>query len=292
MAKKRIGSSLLLSFLMLSGSFAGTLSDFEDAVTTPSEKSSPPSSHHQRHHDFDEHDDEQSLGGFLLELAVVGTYHGAKWLVYDWWAHPDQPERGQSSLYDDGEFRGGSGQIRDYSCEPYSTAHELGEPYLPFLRFDYRQQYIDHDLSAHDFLLEAGYEHLALLGRFTRYEDELGERLDTEQYYGLLRFGEKGADIPGAVELDLGVGGYVIKGNETHGGFALTTPIKYYPSEWCGFEFRPAWANVAEKTISDYDLSASVGADFFQLRLGYRWLWVRGEGHWLNGPYAGLSISF
>jgi hypothetical protein len=44
--------------------------------------------------------------------------------------------------------------------------------------------------------------------------------------------------------------------------------------------------------IGDYDFSASLGWRYVQLRGGYRWLWMQGQGHFFNGPYAGVSVSF
>jgi hypothetical protein len=157
-----------------------------------------------------------------------------------------------------------------------------------------RWQYLEPDLDAQDYLLEAGYKMLAVYGRFTHYEAATtGEDLNIEQYYGLFRLG--GSDdffFSGSFQLGLGAGAYVIKGSDEQGGAALTAPIMVYPADWYGIEFRPAWASINGKTVSDYDISVSAGQRFLQMRAGYRWLWVQDEGHWLNGPYAGMSVMF
>ena len=68
--------------------------------------------------------------------------------------------------------------------------------------------------------------------------------------------------------------------------------MKVNPADWLGLEFRPAWYRPQERTIGDYDLSASLGWRYIDLRCGYRWLWMQGEGTLLDGPYAGVSLSF
>jgi len=289
MAAKQVRVLWALSALMLSSSLAGTLSEFEAAVTGPKSDSSPSDTHSgHRHSDRDSrhrrNNDEPNLATQLVAGVFVGSFRGVKWLTYNWWARPG----------DDGEYMGSGerAETEEENCAP-TLHHELGTPYLPYLRFDYRQQYLDSDLSADDLLLEAGYKYGALFGRYTRYEDAADECLDIQQYYGMFRFSDLDDPHPvGIFRGGIGVGGYSIHGQERHGGPALTVPMALYPTDWCGIEFLPAWAHICDKTISDYDVSLSVGHKFAHLRVGYRWLWVQGSGHWLDGPYAGLTFSF
>ncbi|MBN2683936.1 MAG: hypothetical protein JXR40_01540 [Pontiellaceae bacterium] len=288
-----------MSLFLLGSSFADTLSDFENAVTSPKPEP-PPSSGHSKGRDHDRRD--RSFGSRLVSGVFGGTYRGVKWMTYDWWAGDnDDNEHLQYAEQsdDDGEYIGPGALAIIDGAEGLDEDdfprlnHELGAPYLSYLRFDYRQQYLDSDLSAEDLLLEAGYKYGALYGRYTQYEGAADERLDIQQYYGMLRnndFGEPSMD--GIFSIGIGVGGYSIHGQQRHGGPALTVPIALYPTDWCGIEFRPSWARVSEKTISDYDISVSVGKKFAHLRLGYRWLWVQGNSYWLNGPYAGVTFSF
>lgn len=320
MRAEKTGAALLLGFVLLGDSLAGTLGDFEDAVDKPRSSSHSNSS-----------SDDSSENKFMddifgdclattIEGVVVGVSRGVKWLVYDWWAEPsDSPAETYIAATQEVEHEPETPEAypsKERSAAPivyeaseseefylddetvpgdlYDLEHRLGTAVMPYVRFDYRWQYLSHDIDANDFLLETGYRYVALYGRFTRYEDRaLNEDLDTEQYYGLLRIG--GVDeffFVGSFQIGLGVGGYVIKGDETHGGAALTVPAMLYPSDWLGIEFRPAWASINWKTISDYDISISVGSRLIHLRTGYRWLWVQGEGHWLDGPYAGVSAMF
>jgi hypothetical protein len=174
--------------------------------------------------------------------------------------------------------------------------HEPGSPVLPYLRADYNRQYIDSHLDADDVRIEAGYKMLAFHGRHTRYmEHNPSDDLTINQFYGVFRVGgtypASSPEIHGW-ELGLGFGAAQQQGNEEHSSGALTIPIKFYPAEWIGIEFRPAWYRPQARTISDYDLSASLGWRYLQLRGGYRWLWLQGQGHYFNGPYAGVSFSF
>jgi hypothetical protein len=172
--------------------------------------------------------------------------------------------------------------------------HEPGQATVPYARIDYNRQYVDDEVNADDVRIEAGYKLLAFHGRTTMYTDDSdGYTLDFNQYYAVLRYGGFRPDfLPGTFEAGFGVGVSQIKGDEEDSSGALTIPLKYYPFEWCGLEFRPAWYRWMDLSVGDYDISASVGYRFLQLRGGYRWMWVQGIGHENDGPYAGISLSF
>lgn len=297
MANKRIGFSLLLSTLMLGSSLAGPLSEFENAVAEPTKSSSSkpkPSRRERRDRDhYRDHDSslENKLYFYAFVLtggAVYGTYRGVKWVTFDWWADPYEDE------YPEDEEFGPNvifAEPKGVEAELYEgTFHTEGGLSQPFLRFDYRQQYVDHDLSAEDLTLEAGYSYGGLYGRFTQYEGAADERLRVEQYYAMLRVGD--SSPKGLFSAGVGLGAYAIEGSRRFDGLALTTPIGIYPGEWVGVEFRPAWAKVNGHTINDYDLSLSLGRKYAHVLLGYRWLGLPGDNQWINGPYAGLSFSF
>jgi len=279
---------LFLCFALFGNSIAGKLGDFEESVAKPA----PPSRSGEKLHYSDEYDDSEFFGEVVIGVIAglgYGVYRGIRWVVYDWWAEADaEPALVVDSTND-----------VDYAAYEYTDDeldgfnHKIGTPGTPYLRFDYRWQYLDSDVDANDYLLEAGYKYLALYGRVTQYEGAADEHLDIEQYYGMVRFG--GTDefyFSGSFQIGGGIGWYSIEGDETQEGPALTIPMILYPSEWCGFEFRPAWAYINDKTVGDYDVSFSLGQQFTHLRLGYRWFWVQHEGHWLDGPYAGISLSF
>ncbi len=298
----KAGLCLLVSIGMLNGSFAGSLGDFEDAVAKPVEHS--PSRHH--HHDDEDDGLLDDLFGDCLTIGVVAgaaaSYRGVKWLVYDWWAglDDDLDGDGESFVVEAPEESISPDPIDmdetfDDLDVPSDFKHKIGSPGLPYARFDYRWQYLDHDTDANDFLLEAGYKAVAAYGRVTQYHGAAAEDLDIEQYYGMVRFGGNNDFFfseYGSFQIGAGIGWYTIRGDQTQDGPAMTIPIVLHPSDWVGVEFRPAWSVVNDKTIGDYDLSVTLGHQFTHLNLGYRWLWVQHEGHWLNGPHAGISVAF
>lgn len=174
--------------------------------------------------------------------------------------------------------------------------HLLGSATLPYVRADYNRQYIDSNLDAEDVRLEVGYKMLAFHGRHTRYmEHNPADELTINQFYGVIRVGGSAPDGNPPMagwEVGLGAGAAQQQGNAEHSSWAFSVPVKIHPADWIGFEFRPAWYRPQERIISDYDLSASLGWRYLQLRGGYRWLWLQGVGHYFDGPYAGVSLSF
>lgn len=174
--------------------------------------------------------------------------------------------------------------------------HVPGEATVPYARVDYNRQQVDSATDADDVRVELGYKALAFHGRSTMYTtDSLNQSLDINQYYGVLRYGGSRPDfVPGTFEVGIGLGISQIKlednlGEIKESGGALTFPLKYYPREWLGIELRPAWYTWSKGArVGDYDLSASVGHRFLQLRGGYRWLTTLE----INGPYVGVSASF
>jgi hypothetical protein len=177
--------------------------------------------------------------------------------------------------------------------------HLPGEATVPYARFDYNWQSVDSETDADDLRVELGYKFLAFYARSTMYTTpSRGQDMDINQLYAVLRYGGYRADfLPGTFEAGLGVGGSWIKLDDALGSLddstvAFTLFAKYYPVQWFGVEFRPAWYSFDGSRIGDYDLSVSVGFRYLQLRGGYRWLGFNGSSEDLNGPYAGLSASF
>ncbi len=181
--------------------------------------------------------------------------------------------------------------------------HQKGHAVMPTLRADLNWQYIDGDNEAIDGRIELGYKAIGFLARSTKYEGidedtgaDLTQRIN--QYCATLRFGGRWPDaFPGAFEVAFGLGVAHQKGDlSDDSSIALTVPLKYHPTDWLGVEFRPAWYEADYGgfvyNIGDYDLSASLGYRYVQFRAGYRWLWFNSIGRTLDGPYAGISLSF
>lgn len=172
--------------------------------------------------------------------------------------------------------------------------HTLGQATAPYVRVDYNRQSVDSEVDANDVRVELGYKLVAFHARTTIFSDDSdGTTLDFNQYYGVLRYGGyRPGFLPGTFELGIGLGVAQIKGDDKDTSGALTIPLKYHPTDWFGVEFRPAWYRWKELAVGDYDLSASLGYRFVQLRGGYRWLGIEDVDTDLNGPYAGVSVSF
>lgn len=271
------------AILLVQVAAGGELNDFEQTAgedDTPSNKTTR-SRTHGYHTSEDDHD--SGFFGNLMGDLVWGVVTSPFRFWFD--------DSAASYTYNEGtEDEGWAVEVIP------DSRHRLGEAALPFVRADYNWQYISSDLDAQDIRLEAGYKLLAFHGRYTRYEEHHpADALTLNQYYGVLRVGgaiPEGTSNVRAWEFGLGLGGVQQKGNKEYSSAAFTLPIKIYPADWLGIEFKPAWYRPQEKTIGDYDLSASVGWRGVHLRGGYRWLWMQGEGSWLDGPYAGISLSF
>jgi hypothetical protein len=179
--------------------------------------------------------------------------------------------------------------------------HETGQATVPYIRADYHYQWAE-DVDADDIRIEGGYKFIGAQARFTRYVDAGNEDLRNHQYYLMLRYGGNRPDfVRGSFEAAVGFGLVHHSGTslsnygldeDTSG--ALTFSLKYYPFDWVGVEFRPSWWRLYDIVHGDYDLSASLGYNYLQLRGGYRWIWENGVGitDALSGPYAGVSLSF
>ena len=272
--------------------------DFENTVSS-SRSSSRSSSSSSSSSSFDEDDDDE--GGnlnFLLGCLFGGRSSSSSSEYVSVEKKQVNPSISLAVTAKDekGTPVGGAEQkiSIEESNDDEGMKHRLGTSGLPYLRLDYRWQYLEDGFDANDYLVETGFKCAGLIMRSTAYADrETDESLDIHQAYGLFRFG--GSDeffFPGSFQVGVGLGWYGIHGTQHQDGVAITTPISINPWDYFGVEFRPAWASVNERMVSDYDISMSLGYLYVQARLGYRWLWVKGDGHWLNGPYAGVSVSF
>lgn len=161
-----------------------------------------------------------------------------------------------------------------------------GEFIIPFARLDLSYQDIESDVTAGNLNLEAGYGPIAVWYQKTRFkENNPDSTLNLSYVHGLYRmtFGP-------AVEIDLGLGGIYLDGNQNSSGFGVSLPVKIHPWEVFGFEFRPVWSGINGNSVSDYTLTALGGWKHIKLQAGYRWLKTGGAS--LNGPFAGIALAF
>jgi hypothetical protein len=170
----------------------------------------------------------------------------------------------------------------DWNAEP----REPGEPMIPIVRFDAAYQNVESDVEALDLRLQLGYGPLGFEINQTRYEeDEPPDHLDLYRLYGLWRmsYGER-------IEVDLGLGGIILDGEERNSGFSATTPILIQPWDWLLVEFRPMWSNIHGSHINEYELGLLLNWKWAAFKAGYRWTHSPNES--LDGPFLGLSIRY
>ena len=167
---------------------------------------------------------------------------------------------------------------------------EPGDPVIPYFRFDSSYQRIDSDTDATDFYSQIGYGPAAVDMRLIRFNEKdhttgTTTHLDIKRvhFLGRMSYGSN-------FEVDAGVGWIQIDGQQRSDGFSFTLPILYYPSQYWGVEFRPAWANINGSSIEEYDVSAHLCWKHIGIKAGYRWL--KSEETSLNGPYAGVVIRY
>lgn len=286
-----------LAVLLAGSSMGGGLGDLkketEKKAARRESAKSEPESKPEKTHRYDSYNSSFGSGTYPTSASGNGfltDFWG--WLVAGPFAYrADDPSASMSPTEE--------GWADDQSGGLLRPNHQYGQAVMPYVRVDANWQYIDSDNDAIDGRLELGYKVAAFHVRTTSYADALADLDQTvNQYYAVLRYGGEWPELfPGTAEIAIGIGVAQHNGDlSDDSSAALTFPLKYHPTDWLGVEFRPAWyqADFAgiEFDIGDYDLSASLGYRWVQLRAGYRWLWFSSIGHMLDGPYAGVSFSF
>lgn len=161
-----------------------------------------------------------------------------------------------------------------------------GEALIPFARVDVSHQFLAGDASALDVRAEAGYAMAAVHVRRTDYrEKEPGDDLATTGIHALYRM-----SFGNHFEMDIGPGALVVERGGSHSGFSFTLPLHFHPSDRYGFEFRPAWSDVAGTAVRDYDVAFLLGWRGLSARAGYRW--VRAGSGRFDGPEVGVSVRW
>lgn len=167
-----------------------------------------------------------------------------------------------------------------------AAARSKGEPLLPFVRLDLAYQDAESDVEAREVAFEAGYGPWAARFQRTAYAEESPQsdlRLSYIQALYRMSFGT-------AVEVDLGLGGTYLDGIGHSRGPGVSIPVRIYPWERLGFEFRPVWSTINGNPIRDYSLDIVAGWEYVSLTAGYRWVSTGPES--LNGPRLGVVFAY
>ncbi|UCH83336.1 MAG: hypothetical protein JSW50_12865 [Candidatus Latescibacterota bacterium] len=161
-----------------------------------------------------------------------------------------------------------------------------GEVMTPFATLDIVYQNVTSDITAIDGRIEVGYGPGGIQFRETHYEeDDPYDKLDFIQWHILYRM-----TYSQHIEVDIGLGSNIVRGDGSNSGFSVTVPIRVQPIRWVGAQFRPNWSSIKGNSISDYDVGITIGPRYLFVRGGYRW--VKAGSATLNGPYTGLTFCF
>lgn len=178
------------------------------------------------------------------------------------------------------------------SQQGWSEMWELGESRQPFARLDVDYQDVDAGIDAVGLMAEAGYGPFALLGRQTRFTEDVPaeagggkDRLRVTQGYIAAR-----ALFESGLGINLGLGGLSLDGEDSNNGFSFTTPIQFRFNQHAGVEVRPAWAHVNGRTITEWDIALLGGIKHADVKVGWRRL--ESPNLELHGFYAGLSLRW
>ncbi len=242
---------LAVQFFPTSNSFAESkLLNFEEQVTQDQELHQ---NNHQEHRRSNHHEHDEEKGFLETLCADVFVAVGAYGGVSSWEKTADKSK---------------------------------GQPLIPFVRLDLSYQNVESDVYATDVALEVGYGPWAAWLQRTEYEEDNPDsnlKLSYVQALYRMSFGT-------AVEIDLGIGGSYLDGTGSSSGVGFSLPVKFYPWERLGFEFRPVWSNINGNQIEDYTLGIVGGWEYVSLKAGYRWVSTGPES--LNGPSVGVVFSY
>jgi hypothetical protein len=231
-----------------------------------------------------------TLDEFEAEATKPDTLRSANSLESDepsggfWWIV------GETTLY---LFVGGAvgswyratGTPADDDLAELFGVRQSGETTLPLAAFNINYQNIESDIEAYDARFEAGFGPLAVLYRFTRYEEtNPADELDLSWLHGVLRL-----SYTRYFEVGLGFGWIFLQGDKSRSGGSFTLPIRIEPSGYFGFDYRPTWGWINNNTISDHDFGVRVGVRYISIRGGYRW--TKAGGATLKGPIVGVLLS-
>jgi len=175
---------------------------------------------------------------------------------------------------------------RTNEVEEFVYESIAGDPILPTARFDFGWQAVESDVQAFDSALEIGYGPIAARGRITHYrEDDPDDTLDLSSILGLWRI-----PVSQEMELDVGIGGAVLEGDERQSGVNISLALRaWVPNRYIGFEYRGEFIDIGDGLNSN-DFSVLLHVKWVALRAGYRWVHTTHDS--LDGPFAGASLTF
>ncbi|MBA4366380.1 MAG: hypothetical protein C0403_01935 [Desulfobacterium sp.] len=273
--KSKFTLLLCIYFIIFSPQvFAGKIDDFErDATKEKVEKRRTPSKTDKIKTTLGDEIASNCIGGcadVFLSKMISSLFINAAYFGVVSWHRSDSEESSLRPPYSE----------QDISIEN----RKLGQALIPIFRVDLCYQNVESDVEALDLRTEVGYGPVSIQARTTHYiEDQPDDNIDIHQAHLLYRM-----SIGDVFEIDLGMGGMILEGDDNNSGISFTTPFLYHPKDYFGIEFRPSWSSIKGNIIKDYDLDLLLGWRFISFRAGYRWL--KSENESLSGPFVGLSL--
>lgn len=175
-------------------------------------------------------------------------------------------------------------------AEQVADQRDDGDPVLPVFQVNAGYQWIDEGLSAIDYSLAAGHGLLAAGFRHTMFTEEESDGSEDLHFMQAHLFYRMALHI--RAEWALGFGAAWLKGDKSETGFSFASPLRVWPLDWLGFELRPTWAFLNQKTLSDIETSLLLRYKQISLQAGYRWIEAEDSKASLSGWRAGFSWRF
>ncbi len=181
---------------------------------------------------------------------------------------------------------------RTHGTEPFPPSivpRVIGEPLLPYVRFDTYYQNANGDVRGVDLKMEFGYSLVALNLRRTRFRESFplkpSNELDLSYIHGLFRM-----SLGNRVGVNIGYGRAILKGNSKTSGGSVTLPLLFHWSERFGVEGSYTASRINGNRIKDAEISLLVKESLASLSLGYRS--VRVSSSKIQGPFIGFSMRW
>jgi len=161
------------------------------------------------------------------------------------------------------------------------SQRSLGEPTLPFLRFESSYRLADASIQVVDLRSEVGIGPLGMQYNISQYTDHSnGEKLSISEEFGLYRM-----TACTGCEFDLGGGCLTLDGVGHTSQPAGVASLLIHPKHaHIGLELRVA----TSEGIKDYDLGFLYTSHYSSLKFGYRAVVSPHDA--LKGPYIGLAF--
>jgi len=92
------------------------------------------------------------------------------------------------------------------------------------------------------------------------------------------------------IEVDLGIGGTVLAGDNTSTGWTASLPVAVSPARWCSIRWTPTVSFLGGDVLSDEEISLWWTHRYVSAFGG--WRWISAGNAQIDGPTVGISLSY